>query len=113
MRAYIRRVGTNGHTCSGSGLTTRISMSLPVLSARGTGSPGLASSRALPTSVVGITASRCDDDLDGGAKGEGETEEDADATGGGFCGSVDTGDLGWWEGKKPLSTKNRVCAGIR
>ena len=75
---------------------------------RDTGSPGLASSRALPTtlsSTVGITASRCDDDLEGAAKGDGETDEEVDATGGGFCGSVDTGDLGWWERKKRYQRK--------
>ena len=107
-----------GHTCSGPRLTTRISTSLSMLSTRGTESPGgFASSRALPTTLssaaaVGITASRCDNDPDGGAKGEGETDEDADATGGRFCGSADTADLGWWERKRRRRyqrKKSRVC----
>ena len=43
----------------------------------------------------------------GGAKSKGETDEEADATDGGFGGRAD-GDLGWWEGSI-INEKSRMA----
>lgn len=46
--------------------------------------------------------------LDSRIKVEGETDEEADVTGGGFDGGAHTGDLGWWE-RSVIDEKSRWC----